>query len=554
MTNENENTRLSGVIKVNDSDIICGRGGLALKHPGNMAYRKIVGLNKELYATCLKTEKLRISKSIVAAIREINGRFLEREDGKTSSSLDEKDDNGNPVKWQDIGDKRAVEKTSQALREGQPKLLKKLAQQQENGVLNNGANQMRNFNQGMGVAPQSQFMPQYGQQQPMLNQNGFNQMQGGVQMQSYGMQPHVQNNIHVQQQVQGTNQGRAPTQNILQDQKRPSFTLAALTAQDEPRFNSFPRNSFVENGLARSGSGRQASAHASWHDSWGSSDPAPLRSTLTKRSSMDSHDSWGVEDPVPLPYHEGEDHGAINRQVFSADDQHQLMTCLDVAGSESLQNPGVKRPSVSFQIRPKRQSYGTMSLSSHLSELSVFDDAFDALSLDSGMEAAHREAEFEMLGEFGNDSMSLGTFESPMSGDEKSLLRKSPRRSILKRNFKWSGNPSNTYADPGMIFTSTLDSKPGGVNSGTDVSNMLGERRKSVVAFEVGVERRRSSRLSMCSALTDFSGVLKREFGSTLSIQSADFRELIDDIDSDSEEDNDDEKMNGKVKVGGNSS
>jgi len=85
----------------------------ALKHPGNLAYRKIVGLNKELYATCLKTEKLRISKSIVAAIREIDGRFLEREDGKTSSSLDEKDENGNPVTWKDIGDKRAVEKTSQ---------------------------------------------------------------------------------------------------------------------------------------------------------------------------------------------------------------------------------------------------------------------------------------------------------------------------------------------------------------------------------------------------------------------------------------------------------
>lgn len=84
-----------------------------MKHPGNLAYRKIVGLNKELYATCLKTEKLRISKSIVAAIREIDGRFLEREDGKTSSSLDEKDENGNPVTWKDIGDKRAVEKTSQ---------------------------------------------------------------------------------------------------------------------------------------------------------------------------------------------------------------------------------------------------------------------------------------------------------------------------------------------------------------------------------------------------------------------------------------------------------
>ena len=119
------------ITQINDNDIICGRKGVALKHPGNIAYRKIVGLNKELYATCLKTEKLRVSKSIVTAMREAGGRFLEREDGKTSCSLDETDEDGNPVVWKDIGDRRAIEKTSQALREGQPKLLRKLAQKQQ---------------------------------------------------------------------------------------------------------------------------------------------------------------------------------------------------------------------------------------------------------------------------------------------------------------------------------------------------------------------------------------------------------------------------------------
>merc|ERR1719203_1222687 len=174
MVNDGANQALAGVTKVNDSDIICGRGGLALKHSGNMAYRKIVGLNKELYATCLKIEKLRISKSIVAAIREINGRFLEREDGKTSTTLDEKDANGNPVTWKDIGEKRAVEKTSQALREGQPKLLKKIAQRQESagsyaGMPNNGR-----FNH-LGGVPQTHMhmsMPQQSQLlQPLQHQN-----------------------------------------------------------------------------------------------------------------------------------------------------------------------------------------------------------------------------------------------------------------------------------------------------------------------------------------------------------------------------------------------
>eukprot|EP00579_Thalassiosira_antarctica_P000036 CAMPEP_0201866414 /NCGR_PEP_ID=MMETSP0902-20130614/1017_1 /ASSEMBLY_ACC=CAM_ASM_000551 /TAXON_ID=420261 /ORGANISM="Thalassiosira antarctica, Strain CCMP982" /LENGTH=192 /DNA_ID=CAMNT_0048391387 /DNA_START=118 /DNA_END=696 /DNA_ORIENTATION=+ len=122
------------ITQINENDIICGRRGLSLKHPGNLAYRKIVGLNKKLYATCLKNEKLRVSKSIVAATREVGGRFVEREDRKSSTSLDEQDENGNPVVWRDIGDKRAVEKTSQALREGQPKLLKKLAQKQGHDV------------------------------------------------------------------------------------------------------------------------------------------------------------------------------------------------------------------------------------------------------------------------------------------------------------------------------------------------------------------------------------------------------------------------------------
>jgi hypothetical protein len=123
------------ITKVTANDIICGRKGVALKHPGNLAYRKIVGSNKEAYATCLKNEKLRISKSIVAAMREVGGRFIERIDGKVSSSLEERDDDGNLVAYRDIGDRRAVEKTSQALREGQPMLLRKLAEKRGSKAL-----------------------------------------------------------------------------------------------------------------------------------------------------------------------------------------------------------------------------------------------------------------------------------------------------------------------------------------------------------------------------------------------------------------------------------
>lgn len=118
------------ITEVNENDIVCGRKGLALKHSGNMSYRKIVAMNKEGYATCLKNEKLRISKSIVAAMREVGGRFLERLDGGTSMTIDEKDEEGNPVAYRDIGARRAVEKTSQALREGQPRIRRMLAEKQ----------------------------------------------------------------------------------------------------------------------------------------------------------------------------------------------------------------------------------------------------------------------------------------------------------------------------------------------------------------------------------------------------------------------------------------
>ncbi|OEU16397.1 hypothetical protein FRACYDRAFT_185638, partial [Fragilariopsis cylindrus CCMP1102] len=102
------------IIDPRESDVLCGRGGAALRHPGNLTYRRLVNLNKGLYITCLKTEKLKISRSIVAAIREQRGRFLERD---ATAGL-----------WIDIGDKKAIEKTSQALREGQPKLRKKMVE------------------------------------------------------------------------------------------------------------------------------------------------------------------------------------------------------------------------------------------------------------------------------------------------------------------------------------------------------------------------------------------------------------------------------------------
>lgn len=131
------------VFDVSCKDVVLGRGSGTQNHCGNVTYRKLVYLNKvssslyacscvnknethsphdishanqELYATSSKFDKLKISKAIVAAIRKFGGRFLQA------------GDNGNL----DIGDKRAWDKTSQALREGQTEIRAKLAAEEEN--------------------------------------------------------------------------------------------------------------------------------------------------------------------------------------------------------------------------------------------------------------------------------------------------------------------------------------------------------------------------------------------------------------------------------------
>ena len=94
---------MSNVSKPLETDIMNGRGGITNHHPGNQRYRRVVSLLKHFYTTCSSGEKGRISQAIVASIREQNGRFLESNPSKGT--------------WFDIGDEKAIEKTSQCLRE-----------------------------------------------------------------------------------------------------------------------------------------------------------------------------------------------------------------------------------------------------------------------------------------------------------------------------------------------------------------------------------------------------------------------------------------------------
>jgi hypothetical protein len=95
-------------------DVLCGRGGGTNNHVGNSHWRMLVAANKQLYVTLPKRQKMLLSRSIVNAVRSQNppGRFLQKE---AKSDL-----------WYDVGDQRAQEKTSQALREGAPDIRLKI--------------------------------------------------------------------------------------------------------------------------------------------------------------------------------------------------------------------------------------------------------------------------------------------------------------------------------------------------------------------------------------------------------------------------------------------
>jgi hypothetical protein len=96
--------KTSTTITKTPNDVLCGRGGLSNNHPGNHVFRRIVNQNKESYQAREKpSHKHFVVVSIIGAIRRNGGRFIEQKRGV----------------WQEIPIKKAMTKTSQALREQQ---------------------------------------------------------------------------------------------------------------------------------------------------------------------------------------------------------------------------------------------------------------------------------------------------------------------------------------------------------------------------------------------------------------------------------------------------
>ena len=95
--------------------VLCGRGGATNSHSGNRAFRSLVKDHQEKYLRAKKRDKPAVASLVVDLIRDKGGRFLRRYDT----------DHTGQVRWVDIGDERAREKTCQALRENAPELRRR---------------------------------------------------------------------------------------------------------------------------------------------------------------------------------------------------------------------------------------------------------------------------------------------------------------------------------------------------------------------------------------------------------------------------------------------
>lgn len=112
MTNQ-QHEQLMDIEEPHNHDVLCGRGNSINFHAGNEFFRSLVKGCEKDYATSPKQEKKRFSTMIVEEIRSRipPGRFLKQKSNKTGE-------------WYDIGLKKALEKTRQALRENVPEMMK----------------------------------------------------------------------------------------------------------------------------------------------------------------------------------------------------------------------------------------------------------------------------------------------------------------------------------------------------------------------------------------------------------------------------------------------
>lgn len=112
MSNGNGVSYVRRIRTPSETDVLSGRGGSVNQHAGNIQFRQWVSERKYDYnLASSKVEKANICREVIAKVTSQNppGRFLGRETASSSW-------------WIELDDERVMAKTSQALREGAPKI------------------------------------------------------------------------------------------------------------------------------------------------------------------------------------------------------------------------------------------------------------------------------------------------------------------------------------------------------------------------------------------------------------------------------------------------
>lgn len=101
-------------------DVLSGRGGSVNAHPGNCQFRDWISTRKTDYnLASSKQDKAVICREVISKVTDLGGRFLAKETAGSSW-------------WIELDDERVMAKTSQALREGAPKIRE--AHREELGI------------------------------------------------------------------------------------------------------------------------------------------------------------------------------------------------------------------------------------------------------------------------------------------------------------------------------------------------------------------------------------------------------------------------------------
>jgi hypothetical protein len=127
--------QMSGIINPHDHDVLSGRGNFVNYHAGNEHFRGLVRKHKVAYVQCPKPQKGKFSRMIVEEVKCLNppGRFL-------------KQDHATKL-WYDVGEKKSLDKTRQALREGAPEIMEEVNVGEEDDSGDEGVDHLGAVNQ-----------------------------------------------------------------------------------------------------------------------------------------------------------------------------------------------------------------------------------------------------------------------------------------------------------------------------------------------------------------------------------------------------------------------